>query len=269
MAVLKFAGVSIAGKGVALSLNEGENDGFYSMNVGQNWSYQQYGGGDNDCALADPLRPQAIMVLTPGWDTGGNLARHTVDGQTAYVFQTQPGNRPDASASGHDRKAVTGPPTVPNTWNGSSFYGARDFRPVVLGGLGEDAPDQGDYGFVVNPVSSQPVVVRMQNIFDIKHRFEWVTSATGPGQGANVYLQGPPLPEAHLGNPPDRGLSREYGLLCRRRQYQDRRPQLRSQHQPLDMDGGGVGLDQDRACGAHRRQFGRREGRHPVLRQSI
>ncbi|MGA9849181.1 MAG: hypothetical protein WBQ45_16270 [Roseiarcus sp.] len=41
--------------------------------------------------------------------------------------------------------------------------------------------------------------MRTQNIFDIKHRVEWVTSATGPGQGANVYLQGPPLPEMHLG----------------------------------------------------------------------
>ncbi len=199
LSVLSVAGVSIAGKGVALSLNEGDNDGFYSMNGGQNWSYQQYGGGDNDCAFADPLRPHAIMVLTPRWDTAGNLAQHTADGQTASVYQTQPGNLPDASASGHDRKAVTGPPTVPNTWSGSSFYGARGFRPVVLGGLGEDAPDQGDYAFVLKPESSQPVAVRTQNIFDIKHRVEWVTSATGPGQGANVYLQGPPLPEMHLG----------------------------------------------------------------------
>jgi hypothetical protein len=199
LSALSVAGVSIAGKGVALSLNEGDDDGFYSMNGGQNWSYQQYGGGDNDCAFADPLRPHAIMVFTPRWDTAGNLVQHTVDGQTVSVYQTHPGSLPDASATGHDRKAVTGPPTVPNIWNANSFYGERGFRPVVLGLLGEDAPQQGDYVFVLNPESSQPVVVRTQNIFDIKHRDEWMTTATGPGQGANVYLQGPPLPEAHLG----------------------------------------------------------------------
>lgn len=198
LSALSVAGVSIAGKGVALSLNSGDNDGFYSMDGGQHWTYQQYGGGDNDCAFGDPLRPHAIMVFTPRWDTAANSSS-AADGQTVSVYQTQPGNLPDASASGHDRKAVTGPPTVPKAWNASSFYGERGFSPVVLGLPGEDAPEQGDYVFVLNPESSHPVVVRTQNIFDIKHRYEWVTSATGPGQGATVFLQGPPLPEAHLG----------------------------------------------------------------------
>ena len=47
--------------------------------------------------------------------------------------------------------------------------------------------------------TAQPVLVRTQNILDIVHRIDWVTSATAPGQGANVYLQGPPLPLANLG----------------------------------------------------------------------
>ncbi len=204
LSCLSIAGVAIAGKGVALSLNSGDNDGFYSKNGGQNWSYQQYGGGDNDCAFGDPLRPHAMMVFTPRWDTAGNPAsgRH---GQTASVYQTQPGNLPDASATGHDRKAVTGPPTVPDTepsrvvWNASSFYGDRGSRPIVLGLAGETAPFQGDYIFILNPNAAAPVLVRTQNIFDIQHRDEWVTTATGPGQGANVFLQGPPLPEANLG----------------------------------------------------------------------
>lgn len=199
LSCMSVAGVAIAGKGVALSLNTGDNDGFYSMNGGQNWSYQQYGGGDNDCAFADPLRPHAMMVFTPRWDTAGDLADHTVNGQTVSVYQTQPGNLPDASATGHDRKAVTGPPTLPNIWNASSFYAERGFRPIVLGLEGEDAPSQGDYIFVLSPKDAHPLLVRTQNIFDIKHREEWVTTATGPGQGANVFLQGPPLPEANLG----------------------------------------------------------------------
>jgi hypothetical protein len=42
-------------------------------------------------------------------------------------------------------------------------------------------------------------LVRTQNIIDIQDRQEWVTAATGPGQGANVFLQGPPLPGANIG----------------------------------------------------------------------
>jgi hypothetical protein len=212
LASLSVAGVAIAGKGVALSLNQGDNDGFYSMNGGQNWSYQQYGGGDNDCAFADPLRPHAIMVFTPRWDSAGNsvgsLNEHACQGQTVSVYQTQPGNLPNASLGGHDRKAVTGPPIDPTCgvvdppreiWNASTPYVISGFRPFVLGLTGEAAPDQGDYIFVLGPNDPNPVLVRTQNIFDIKHRNEWVTTATGPGQGAKVYQQGPPLPEPGLG----------------------------------------------------------------------
>jgi hypothetical protein len=127
-------------------------------------------------AIPDGVGFHRSPAPTPRWDTAGNLADHTVDGQTVSVYQTSPGNLPDASATGHDRKAVT-----PRIWNASSFYGERGFRPIVLGVLGEDAPAQGDYIFVLNPESTNPVLVRTQNIFDIKHREEWVTTATAPG----------------------------------------------------------------------------------------
>jgi hypothetical protein len=121
------------------------------------------------------------------------------------VYQTSPGNLPDASASGHDRKAVTGPPTVPpdqpfrNIWNANSSFGEQGSRPIVYGMADETAPAQGDYIFILNPNDPHPTLVRTFNIFDIKHREEWITTATGPGQGANVFMQGPPLPEAGLG----------------------------------------------------------------------
>lgn len=211
LASLSVGGVGIFGKGVALSLNQGDNDGFYSMDEGRNWSFQQYGGGDNDCAFADPLRPHAIMVFTPRWDSAGNsvsdLNEPVCKGQTVSVYQTHPGNLPNASLGGHDRKAVTGPPIDPTCgtpnpreiWNASSPHVINGFRPIVLGLTGETAPDQGDYIFVLGPNDTNPVLVRTQNIFDIKHREEWITTATGPGQGAKVFLQGPPLPESGLG----------------------------------------------------------------------
>ncbi len=201
LATLSVAGVAIAGKGAALSLNQGDNDGFYSINGGQNWSYQQYGGGDNDCAFADPLRPHAMMIFTPRWDTSGNQPQHSWMGQTVSVYQTNPGDLPNASASGNDRKAVTGPPIDESRkiWNASSGFGNFGSRPIVLGLAGETAPEQGDYIFVLGPNDENPVLVRTQNIFNIQHRQEWITTATGPGQGANVFRQGPPLPEIGLG----------------------------------------------------------------------
>jgi hypothetical protein len=146
-----------------------------------------------------------MMVFTPRWDSAANNTSAR-KGSTVSVYQTQPGNLPDASVSGHDRKAVTGPPTLPDAapsraiWNAGSAFGAQGSRPIVLGLLGEDAPDQGDYIFILDPNGPPtPVLVRTQNIFDIKHRDEWITTATGPGQGANVFLQGPPIPEFGLG----------------------------------------------------------------------
>ena len=210
LACIKVAGVAIPNNGPALSLNTGDNDGFYSMDGGQNWSYQQYGGGDNDGAFADPLRPHSMMVFTPRWDSAGDYAASTRDGQTVAVYETDPGQLPDGRAGTHDRRAVTGPPTLPDSvlpyrdiWNAGNpvpnSYVSRGSRPIVLGLPGEDAPAQGDYIFILNPTTGQPVLVRTQNILDIVHRVEWVTTATAPGQGANVYLQGPPLPQPNLG----------------------------------------------------------------------
>jgi hypothetical protein len=173
------------------------------MDGGHSWLYQQYGGGDNDCAFADPLRSHAIMVFTPRWDSAGNGTSARL-GATVSVYQTNPGSLPNAAAGGHDRKAVTGPPNLLPTdasreiWNASSGFAERGSQPIVLGLPSEVAPAQGDYIFILNPSLANPLLVRTQNIFDIKHREEWLTTATGPGQGANVFLQGPPLPNANL-----------------------------------------------------------------------
>src|SRR5271170_3409155 len=47
---VNIGGAAIAGSGPALSLNTGDNDGFYSLDGGRTWMYQQYCGGDDvDC----------------------------------------------------------------------------------------------------------------------------------------------------------------------------------------------------------------------------
>ena len=205
LSCVNVAGVSLQGKGPAFSLNTGDNDGFYSMDGGANWSYQQYGGGDNDCSYASPFRPNSMLVFTPRWNTEGSLRDGTRNSQTVTVYEAAPGTLPSAAGSGtSSRHIVPGPPLLPPTapfrdlWNASSSYGSRGSRPIVLSLLGETPPAEGDYVFILDPTAN-PVLVRTQSILDITSRDEWVTSATSPGQGANVFRQGPPLPGPNLG----------------------------------------------------------------------
>ncbi|HEY8868752.1 MAG TPA: hypothetical protein VIM30_05135, partial [Candidatus Limnocylindrales bacterium] len=192
LSVVNVAGVAIDGKGPAFSLNTGDNDGFYSDDGAQTWSYQDYGGGDNDCSFADPLRPNSILVFTPRWS------------KTVTVYETSPGSFPNLRSATSDRHMVPGPPFLQSSepprplWNAISTYGNRGSRPIVLGLPGEPQPPQGDYVFILNPTTAMPQLVRTQNILDIKSRDEWVTTANAPGQGTNVYLQGPPLPGPNL-----------------------------------------------------------------------
>ncbi|MGA8030107.1 MAG: choice-of-anchor D domain-containing protein [Bryobacteraceae bacterium] len=187
------------GGGPAFSLNTGDNDGFYSMDGGQTWSYQQYGGGDNDTSFHDPQRPYSMLVCTPRWNTSGNSVRAR-DGQTVTIYEAPYGSLPNASVTGTStRHIVPSPPLPPDSepftevWNANSYYNSRGSRPIVLGRTWETPPAQGDYIFILNP-TTQPVLARTQSILNIKDGSEWRTSATAPGQGANVYLQGPPLP---------------------------------------------------------------------------
>ena len=203
LSVVNLAGVARPGSGPGLSLNTGDNDGFWSSDGGAHWSYQQYGGGDNDCSYADPARPQEMLVATPRWDLEGDNVPAR-DGSTVSIYTAGAGSLANASASDPSSRHVTGPPVLPEgtptraVWNASSFFFSQGSRPVVLGLPGETAPVQGDYVFVLDP-SQQPVVVRTHHIRDIGPRKEWRTSATGPGQGRRVFQQGPPLPQVNLG----------------------------------------------------------------------
>ena len=200
---INIAGVSAQGNGPALSLNTGDNDGFYSMDGGEHWIYQQYGGGDNDCSYANPMQPRSMLVLTPRWNLAGSTNDGTRKSNTVTVYTASDGELPNAATSGTSSRRITGPPLLPESepnkplWNASSSFCSRGSRPIVLGLPTEDAPKQGDYVFILDP-TAQPVLVRTHNILDIGSRDEWITTAAGPGQGANVFRQGPPLPRPNL-----------------------------------------------------------------------
>jgi hypothetical protein len=205
LASVNVALASLPGKDPVLSLNTGDNDGLCSSDGGQHWVHQEYGGGDDDCSFVDPLRPTSMIVFTPRWNTAKKLNPEDGtpwDGHTVTLYEAQPGTLPDVSASAHAGHCVSGPQPLlpppgktdrPDRWNASSQYGNRGLRPIVRSLPGETAPDQGDYVFILDPTQS-PQLVRTQNILDITDESEWTTTVRAAGQGANVFLQGPPLP---------------------------------------------------------------------------
>ena len=204
LGAFSLGATSIAGSGPALSVNSGDNDGFYSLDGGITWMFQDYGGGDNDCSFADPLRSYSMFVCTPRWDGSGNDVAASI-GQTVSIYETTPGSLPNASTTNaSSRHVIMGPLPIPdpvpasatNTvpgWNAGSSFCSRGSRPIVLGLVGDEAPAQGDYIFVLNPVL-EPVLVRSLSIFNISSRGEWNTTAIEPVPGTNVFRLGPALP---------------------------------------------------------------------------
>ena len=197
LSCVNVAGVAIEGQ-TALSLNTGDNDGFFSMDGGKTWTSQDYGGGDNDCSYADPLRPQAMIVFTPRWDQDGNSVG-AANGRTVAVYQTLPGQLPNVALGGNNRYIVPGP-SLNDGWNAGSKYGLRGYRPIVLNLPGDDGWESGDYIFIrFRTATSDAVLLRTQKILEIDSRDDWDTVATSPYDGARVFQQGPVLPAADAG----------------------------------------------------------------------
>ena len=188
---VNVAGVALEGVGPALSLNTGDNDGFYSLDGGEHWASQQYGGGDNDCTYADPLTPNRILVFTPRWD--GSV--------TLYKNDNAPGGLPDARKPSHQGHVIPGPPrgTGRPAWNAVSNFGLSGSRPIVLTKPGESAAGDGDYVFIRFKTDQQAVLLRTQKLLDIDSPNDWDTSATTASQGQRVFQQGPALPSSDLG----------------------------------------------------------------------
>ena len=187
LSCVNIAGVALQGKGPVISLNTGDNDGFCSTNGGASWQPQNYGGGDDDCSFADPLRPQSMLIFTPRWDEHGAYVGGGL-GQTVALYEAESGNLPDISSSDM-RHMVPGPPlrTKSTIWNASSGFGLRGFRPIVPNMPGDDANDPGDYVLIrffgnfsdpsipLTLPNNLAILLRTQSIRDIKKRTDWET----------------------------------------------------------------------------------------------
>jgi hypothetical protein len=145
---VNIAGAAIRGKGVLISLNTGDNDGFATSNGGGSWRPMNYGGGDNDCSFADPLRPTSMLVFTPRWNTNAQIALGGT-GNTLALYETGTGDLPDISGAAN-RQMIPGPALRPgsNLWNAVSSFVIRGYRPIVLNLPGDSATQPGDYVFI-------------------------------------------------------------------------------------------------------------------------
>ena len=186
LSCVNIAGAAQLGKGPVISLNTGDNDGYTSDDGGAHWRPMDYGGGDNDCSYADPLRPHSMAVFTP------RRNEHGVDGasgpgQTITLYDADAGQLPDPGSSGK-RHVVPGPTLRPSSivWNAGSFFALQGYRPIVLNMPDDPADEPDDYIFIRffgNNSNTQPVLadnrlaflVRTRRIRDIKSRSDWET----------------------------------------------------------------------------------------------
>jgi hypothetical protein len=197
LATVNISGAAIEGQ-TALCLNTGDNSGFYSLDGGENWTTQEYWGGDNDCSFAEPMRPDRLLVFTPR--RGDN---HSV---TFYVGM---GGLPDGTGASGIRYIVEGPPRESrgnpifgeagsDNWNATSRHVLRGYRPIVASQWGEEGPDAGDYIFIRYKTDSTAVLLRTLRSDQIGSGDEFDTEAITSGDDVNVFQQGPVLPSADI-----------------------------------------------------------------------
>ena len=102
LSCVNIAGAATQGHGPVISLNTGDDDGFTSNDGGRHWHRQQYGGGDNDCSFADPLRTHSMLLFTPRWDTSGDSVPASL-GNTLALYEADPGDLPDVGVDTDQR----------------------------------------------------------------------------------------------------------------------------------------------------------------------
>ncbi len=185
LSVVNIAGVALEGQGPVIAMGTGDNDGFVTSDGASSWRPQDYGGGDDDCAWSDPLRPHSMLVFTPRWNEHGDFVGGGL-GQTMALYEVGIGSLPDPSSSG-DRYMVIGPPLRPGStlWNATSGFSIRGYRPIVRNLPGDDPAQAGDYvvirffGNFSSPDLIMPnnlaILLRARNIRAIARRTDWDT----------------------------------------------------------------------------------------------
>lgn len=177
------------GQPPALTIQMGDNNGFFSRDGGANWRTQDYRGGDNDCSFADPRQPNRLIVFAPR------------DGKrSVFLYAAAPGEIPDASWDTNARQRILGPPPASDgksPWNTVSNHYNDGYRPLVLTLRGEEPRPDGDFVTIVKD-GAVARVMRTTAMSTITSHDDWVTTATDEAPGVKVFRQGPDLPSADI-----------------------------------------------------------------------
>ena len=190
LSVVNIAGVSLQDKGPVISLNTGDNDGFATNDGGESWRPMNYGGGDNDCSYADPLRSHSMLVFTPRMNEKGGVGSAAL-GQTVCLYEADAGELPDI-ASDDMRQVIPGPSLRVSSiiWNASSGFALRGFRPIVLDMPAvifrqEDSANRpldcvfirffGNFQSPPKQPNNLAILLRARDIRKIKKRTDWDT----------------------------------------------------------------------------------------------
>jgi hypothetical protein len=170
LSVVNIAGVALPGKGPALSLNSGDNDGFYSMD----------GGALEDTRL---WRVRQRLHLQRSASASLDAGVHAAMGQT----QSQRGGETGQYSYGL-RNFARQSPGHPGRYGPrahSTGSAAERWQPdlereqLVLNMPGDDPTAPGDCAFVRLRAGAPSVVVRTRDILNITDRAEWDANSDG------------------------------------------------------------------------------------------
>ena len=132
----------VPGQLPAICIGTGDNFGFASADGGASWKTQNYLGGDNDCAFADPRQPTRMVVFAPR-SKSTPPAADNVFGEV-YLYVSQDDGPPDTALGTSVLQRIPGPPPVPGQtgnqhagWNAVSNFVNWGYRPLVLTRAGE------------------------------------------------------------------------------------------------------------------------------------
>ncbi len=174
----------------------GDNAGFSSSDGGAHWHTQDYDGGDNDCAFADPVQPTRTVVFAPRGEGPNNVFRQI------YFYISGGSGPPNLDWGTGDRHAIPGPVNLPVSdptakkraaWNAVSSFVSFGYRPLVLTVPGEAPLPDGDV-IVVRFTTTAAFLMRTWKLSHISSASDWESTATADGPGVKSFQVGPPLP---------------------------------------------------------------------------
>ena len=194
LAPLNVSAASANGQ-TALCIGTGDNEGFYSIDGGQDWKTQEYQGGDNDCCFVDPRFPSRLLVFAPRNDVSRPLR----------LYANTNGGVPDAAIGTSQAIGIPGPTPFPlingtrrDAWTAVSSYVFDGYRPLIPTRPGEAPARDCDFVVIRTLPDLSRVVLRTTKMTLIHANTDWDTTATADGPGVKCFQQGPVLPTPNV-----------------------------------------------------------------------